>query len=292
MLTKLSAKISERNSESPRANVDFGGLSDVGLVRSNNEDHFLVARIDRTLRTLITNLPPGYVPDESVDSIYGMLVADGLGGHAAGEVASRTAIATLIDLVLATPDIITRLDDELSQEVLRRFEWRFQRIAKVLAEQARSEPRLDGMGTTMTAACTAGADLLIAHIGDSRAYLLRQGQLVRLTRDHTVAQLLADTGRIRAEEIAAHPLRHTLTGVLGTRGGPTDVDLSAHRLVDGDRILLCTDGLTEMVPENSIAELLQQPSPSAADTCARLVQAALDRGGRDNVTAVVAIYSI
>jgi protein phosphatase len=272
--------------------VDFGGLSHVGLVRSNNEDHFLVARIDRTLRTLITNLPPGSVPDESVDSIYGMFVADGLGGHAAGEVASRTAIATLIDLVLATPDTITRLDDHFSREVLRRFERRFRRIAEVLAEQARSEPRLDGMGTTMTAACTAGADLVIAHIGDSRAYLMRQGRLVRLTRDHTVAQLLADTGRITAAEVETHPLRHTLTGVLGTRGGPTDVDLSTHPLVDGDQILLCTDGLTEMVPERSIAELMEQPSQSAAETCARLVQAALDRGGKDNVTTIVGRYRI
>jgi PPM family protein phosphatase len=272
--------------------VDVGGLSHLGLVRSNNEDHFLVARIDRTLRTIVTNLPPGSVPSESVDSVYGMLVADGLGGHAAGEVASRTAIATLIDLVLATPDIITRLDDQLSREVLRRFERRFRRIAEVLAERARSEPRLDGMGTTMTAACSAGADLLIAHVGDSRAYMMRQGHLLRLTRDHTVAQLLADTGRITAEEIQSHPLRHTLTGVLGTRGGPADVDLSAHKLQDGDQVLLCTDGLTEMVPEASIADLLQQSSQSAAAACARLVQAALDKGGRDNVTAVVASYAI
>ena len=272
--------------------MDFGGLSHVGLVRSNNEDHFLVARIDRTLRTLITNLPPGSVPDESVDSVYGMLVADGLGGHAGGEVASRTAIATLIDLVLATPDIITRLDDHFSQEVLRRFERRFRRIAEVLAEQARSEPHLAGMGTTMTAACSAGADLLLAHIGDSRAYLMREGRLLRLTRDHTVAQLLADTGRITSEQIETHPLRHTLTGVLGTRGGPTEVDLSAHRLRDGDQILLCTDGLTEMVPEASIATLLQQPAELASEVCARLVQAALDRGGKDNVTAVVGRYRI
>ena len=273
-------------------NVDFGGLSHVGLVRSNNEDHFLVARIDRTLTTLITNLPTGSVPAQSVDSIYGMLVADGLGGHAAGEVASRTAIATLVDLILATPDTITRLDDQLIQEVLRRFERRFRRIAEVLAEQARSEPQLAGMGTTMTAACSAGPDLLIAHIGDSRAYLMRQGRLLRLTRDHTVAQLLADTGRIGSDEIQTHPLRHMLTGVLGTRGGPTDVDLSAHRLLDGDRILLCTDGLTEMVPEDAIAAVLQQPAESAAETCARLVQTALDAGGKDNVTAVVGRYRL
>jgi protein phosphatase len=270
--------------------VDFGGLSHIGQVRSNNEDHFLVARIDRTMRTLVTNLPPGAVPDQSVDTVYGVLVADGLGGHAAGEVASRTAIATMVELVVATPDIITRLDDQFSQKALRRFDERFHEIKKVLAEQVRREPHLAGMGTTMTLACCAGADLLIGHVGDSRAYLMRQGRLLRLTRDQTMAQLLADRGMISFDEIETHPLRHSLTGALGGRDGPIDVDLSAHRLLDGDQILLCTDGLTEMVPEASIAALLQQPAESASEVCARLVQAALDAGGRDNVTAVLGRY--
>jgi serine/threonine protein phosphatase PrpC len=270
--------------------VDFGGLSHIGRVRSNNEDHFLVARIDRTLRTLITNLPPGAVPDQSVDSVYGMLVADGLGGHAAGEVASRAAISTLVDLVLATPDIIVRLDDYFTEQALRRLKERFHRIKAVLAEQVRREPHLAGMGTTMTLACSAGDSLLIAHVGDSRAYLMRQGRLLRLTRDQTVAQLLADRGMIAIDEIQTHPLRHALTGALGGRDGPIDVDLSAQRLVDGDQILLCTDGLTDMLPEASIAAMLQQPAESASEVCARLVQAALDAGGRDNVTAVLGRY--
>jgi len=154
--------------------VEVSGLSHRGLVRENNEDHFLVSRVDRTMQTLATNMPPGAVPDRSEDTVYGMLVADGMGGHAAGEVASRTAIATLVDLVLRTPDIIMRLDEHYTEEALLRFERRFQEIAKVLREKAKADVRLAGMGTTMTLACSAGSDLIVAHVGDSRAYLLRE----------------------------------------------------------------------------------------------------------------------
>jgi protein phosphatase len=261
------------------------------LVRENNEDHFLVARLERGMETLMTNLPPGAVPDRSVDTVYGMLVADGMGGHAAGEVASRTAVTTLVDLVLRTPDIITRLDEHYTEKALRRFEQRFQDIREVLRAQARNDTRLAGMGTTMTLVCSAGADLLVAHVGDSRAYLLRNGRLQRLTCDQTMAQYLADTGMIAREDIERHPMRHMLTNVLGTQDGPTDVDLTAQRLLDGDQVLLCTDGLFDEVSEASITELLgQQGSPS--ETCQRLIAAALEGGGRDNVTVVLGRYRI
>lgn len=278
-------------SAAPRVRVDVSGQSHSGLVRENNEDHFLVSRLDRTMQTLVSNMPPGAVPDRSVDTVYGMLVADGMGGHAAGEVASRTAVATLIDLVLRTPDLITRLDEHYSEEALRRFERRFQNIAEVLREHARADPRLAGMGTTMTLACSAGADLIIAHVGDSRAYLLRRGQLQRLTSDHTMAQFLADTGMIGRDEIETHPMRNVLTGALSTRDVPTNVDLAAQRLLDGDQLLLCTDGLFDMVSETSITELLLQPG-STAETCQRLITAALRGGGRDNVTVVLGRYQI
>jgi protein phosphatase len=261
------------------------------LVRENNEDHFLVARLERGMETLMTNLPAGAVPDRSVDTVFGMLVADGMGGHAGGEVASRTAVATLVDLVLRTPDIIMRLDEHYTEKALRRFEQRFQDIREVLREQARADTRLAGMGTTMTLVCSAGADLLVAHVGDSRAYLLRNGRLQRLTCDQTMAQYLADTGMIAQEDIERHPMRHMLTNVLGTQDGPTDVDLTAQRLLDGDQVLLCTDGLFDEVSEASITELLaQQGSP--AEACQRLITAALEGGGRDNVTVVLGRYRI
>jgi protein phosphatase len=272
--------------------VDFGGLSHAGKVRPTNEDHFLVARLDRSLQTVVTNLPPGSVPERHTETVYGMLVADGMGGHAAGEVASRMAISTFVNQVIQTPDIIMRLDARFTEEALRRLDRRFQGIKEVLAEQVQLDPSLAGMGTTMTMACSIGTDLLIAHVGDSRAYLFRKGQLQRLTRDQTMAQFLADTGLIKPEQVANHPMRHVLTGALGTTGGPSDVDLSGQRLADGDQVFLCTDGLTEMVPEPVITDLLREGAGSAAEDCERLVNLALERGGKDNVTVVIGRYRI
>ena len=132
------------------------------------------------MQTMLTNLPPGASP-ERAETAYGLLVADGMGGAAAGEVASRTAITILVDLVLRTPDWIMRPDEGLIREVLGRMDRRFRQVNQALAEQARSEPDLAGMGTTMTLACSHGADLVVAHVGDSRAYLFRQGRLAQLT---------------------------------------------------------------------------------------------------------------
>ncbi len=153
--------------------VDLGGLSHPGKVRTSNEDYFLISRFGRSLQTLLTNLPPGQVADRSAEIGYGMVVADGMGGHAAGEVASRTAISTLWDLVLQTPDWILRLDEERAREVLRRMEQRFRRIKDALAEQAQDDPDLAGMGTTLTLAASLGLEVFIVHIGDWPAYRVR-----------------------------------------------------------------------------------------------------------------------
>jgi serine/threonine protein phosphatase PrpC len=278
-------------SDSARVQVDVGALSDPGKVRANNEDHFLVARFDRSMQTLLTNLPPGYIPEHYGEIAYGMLVADGMGGQAAGEVASRLAVSVLVDLVLQTPDWILRLDDQSLQEVRKRMERRFQQVQEALRGQAREDPSLAGMGTTMTLACTLGADLLLMHAGDSRAYLLRQDKLHRLTCDHTVAQSLADAGVISPQDVATHPLRHVLTNVLGGRAGRVRVDWSELRLLDGDQVLLCTDGLTDMVSHETIVEVLQSGG-TAADACRALVDHALDAGGKDNISVVLGRFRI
>jgi PPM family protein phosphatase len=275
-----------------RVRVDFGGVSHIGKVRRNNEDHFLVGRLDRTFQPLLTNVASEAMPTEPSETVYGMLVADGMGGHAGGEIASRIAITTLLDLVLETPDIIMRLDPHFTEEALMRLDARFQRIREVLVEQVHRNPDLAGMGTTMTLACSAGADLLVAHVGDSRAYVCRKGELRRLTRDQTMAQFMADTGLITKDELATHPMRHILTGVLGTGGTSGDVVLGVEKLADEDQVLLCTDGLTEMVPEEAIAQILRESTRSAADVCERLVDIALEAGGKDNVTVVLGRYHI
>ena len=158
---------------------------------------------------------PGDVPAEFGETSYLMIVADGMGGHAAGEVASRMAIATLINIILHVPDWILRLDDEHAQKVMERAVLRFRQVHEALQEKARLDPRLRGMGTTMTAAYSLGDDLFITQVGDSRAYLFRDGNLKRLTRDQTHAQMLADSGLISQQDVARHRLRNVLTSALG-----------------------------------------------------------------------------
>jgi protein phosphatase len=271
--------------------ADLAGQSHQGKVRPNNEDHFLIVRFGRFLQTLSTNLPDRHVPPDHGETGYGLIVADGMGGMAAGEAASRMAITFLIELALATPDWILAPDEALMAEVTARAAGRFRDVNQAIVEQARHDPRLRGMGSTLTMAMSLGTDLLIAHIGDSPAYLFRQGELHKLTRDHTLAQEMADSAQIPAREFASHRYRHVLTHALGMQGAGDEPDIRRLRLADGDRLLLCTDGLTAMADDATIgAELRRQAS--SGEACRALVELALDRGGGDNVTVVVAGYRI
>lgn len=274
-----------------KVEVDLAAQSHKGRVRPNNEDHYLVVCAGRYLRTWMTNLPDGSVPREFEETAYGMAVADGLGGNAAGEVASQLALNLIVELVLDTPDWIFSNDKPLLDEVVHRTVQRFRTVNEALLERARRDPWLAGMGTTLTVARSLGPDLVVVHIGDSRAYLLRGGTLIQLTRDHTLAQELADLGGLPAEEVATHRFRHVLTQALGMGEFVSKPEVRRLRLVDGDRLLLCTDGLTEMVDDATIAAELGRDRP-AAEICQTLVDLALTCGGRDNVTVVVAGYSI
>ncbi len=277
--------------------VDAAGLTHPGCVRPSNEDHFLICRFGRYLQTLETNLPDLAQTSRFDERGYGFVVADGMGGSAAGELASSQAIHILINLVLYTPDWILRLDDEsLTDEVLRRASERYQQVNRALAQEAAVAPQLRGYGTTMTLAASVGADLFVAHLGDSRAYLFRGNTLYRLTHDHTMAQRLADAGIISQERVATHRLRHVLTAFLGDNPDDVQPDVQRVRLVDGDCLLLCTDGMTDLVPDEDIAACLaSRPSrdgseESSAQVCQRLVDRALGTGGKDNVTVIVARY--
>jgi len=278
-------------SPSSLVRVDVAALSDQGKVRSNNEDHYWVTCFGRSLETLMTNLPEGLVPGRIEEIGYVMLVADGMGGMAAGEVASRLAISTLVDLVLSTPDWIMRIGEPEVEEVMRRIAERFSRVNAVLIEQATRDPRLAGMGTTMTLAFSLGADLFIAHVGDSRLYLLRQGALHKLTRDHTMAQQLMDAGLGPPQGVGVERFQHILTQALGAEKVPFKPQVQHLLLADGDQLLLCTDGLTDMVNDAAIAAVLQEKL-SATEACQALVDLALHHGGRDNVTVAVGRYSI
>jgi PPM family protein phosphatase len=269
--------------------VDLAALSHEGLVRGDNEDHYLVVRYGRSLETLLTNLPGKQIPKRSEEVGYGLLVADGIGGAAAGELASRLAISTLLNLVLHTPDWILSTDDCDVQNVLQRMASRFREIDSSLRDQGRGDPGLAGMGTTMTLACSLGATLIIGHIGDSRAYLYRDDRLHQLTRDHTLVQSLLALGALTAEQAARHPYRHVLTRSLGGGDRSYDGDFERTSLADGDQLLLCSDGLTEMVDNSTIASVLREAA-SATKACQSLVGLALENGGKDNVTVALARY--
>jgi len=271
--------------------VDIAAVSHQGLVRTNNEDSFLVTTLERRMSTLLTNLPASQISQTYREVAYGMIVADGMGGHAAGEVASRTAISNLVDLVIETPDWIMRLDEERTARVLKRTEERIMKLAEALNEAAEINPDLSGMGTTLTLAVSLGADLLIAHVGDSRAYLFTEGQLVRLTKDQTMAQLLADLGVISTDDVVRHRAQHVLTSAIAAADLKIEVELHHLRLANNDQLLLCSDGLTDMVADDYIKAVLQKNN-TAAQGCQALVDSALAGGGKDNVTVVLAKYEI
>ena len=271
--------------------VDFGAISDVGKVRTNNEDHFRIARTSRTMRTLMSNLPPGQVPDYFEDVAYGMVVADGMGGEAAGEVASMMAITIGVNLRLNDVKWNLKINEQEARDLMDRACRIIHQIDEALAERARSDPSLHRMGTTLTATYSVGDNLFLFHVGDSRAYLYRNGRLRQLTRDHTVAQALADAGQIGAEEVTSHRMRHLLTNVMGSQTVELHVEMLQVRLLDGDRVLLCTDGLTEMVSEDEILEILRGIEGSD-QACRALVDLALQHEAKDNVTVLLARYSI
>lgn len=229
----------------------YAARSDVGLLREGNEDS-------------------GYA------SPHLLVVADGMGGAAAGEVASSVAVAALASLDEGEPtgDLLEMLGDSI------------RRIEGQLGGLVDAEPRLRGMGTTLTAIVHAGPRLALVHVGDSRAYLMRGGVLERITRDHTLVQSLIDAGRLTENEAATHPQRNVLTRVLDG-AHPTEADLSIREIKAGDRILLCSDGLSGVVSSETIAaSLLATGDPQEAVD--ELVDLALRAGGPDNITCVVA----
>ena len=222
----------------------------------------------------------GLLRDGNEDSVYAgprvLAVADGMGGHAAGEVASAVAIAALAPLDEDAPgnDLLDVLRDRALAANAH------------LRDMVTGDQALDGMGTTLTAFLFAGTRLGLLHIGDSRAYLLRDGVLSQITHDHTLVQTLVDEGRISEEEASTHPQRSLITRALDGRDG-IEPDLSVREVRAGDRYLLCTDGLTGPVGrKETLQEALQ--IPDVQESCDRLVQLALRGGGPDNVTVIVA----
>ena len=249
---------------SSEVDVDVFATSHKGRVRPENEDHFLVVRVGRNLETVFSNLIANRTGDRFDETAYGMIVADGVGGEAAGEVASDEAIFGLLNLALRTPDWQFRWGRKEKNTVMWRMKERLRLINAALLEQATAHAALDGMCTTLTAALSYGKDLIIGHVGDSRAYLLRGGKLIRLTRDHTLADSSFAEDLLPEGDPRLAELSGMLTQVLGANEADFKPDIHDYVLEDGDRLLLCTDGLSDVVKEETIGAILNRDTTAAA----------------------------
>lgn len=275
----------------PIVRVVFAAHSHPGKVRGNNEDHYLIARLGRTFEAVSTNMLEGTLPGFVDEVAYGMVVADGMGGMAAGEKASQLAIQTGVALVLNSPMWTTRIDDQFVPQLINRMRDHFRKVDSVVIGEANTDRELSGMGTTLTLAYLVETDAFIVHVGDSRAYLSRKGKLDQITRDHTMAQDLARAGAIKPEAVSRHSKRHVLTNFVGGPASGVEPEVRRVKLEDGDYLLLCSDGLTEMVDDAKIARVLERAD--APDSAAKaLIDLALEAGGRDNVTVVLARFEI
>jgi PPM family protein phosphatase len=246
--------------------VTAAGLSDVGKKRKSNEDSF---HID---------------PERGL-----FIVADGMGGHVAGEVASKLAVDTIQEFLRmsdADSEITWPFEfDENLSAGGNRIQAAIQLANREIVRHMQAQEDTRGMGTTVVTAVVADDSCHIGHVGDSRAYLIRNGEIRQLTRDHTFVNEQVEKGFMSRAEAERHPARNILTRAVGSTE-ELHVDLSETRLAPGDRILLCSDGLSSMVDDPAIlSAVMEHPDPEEA--CASLVALANANGGWDNVTAVI-----
>jgi serine/threonine protein phosphatase PrpC len=250
--------------------IQAHAVSDAGPVRKNNEDSCAIE-----------------------DDLQLYVVADGMGGHSAGEVASRLAVEALIGFIRRShedSDISWPygIDRGISLQA-NRLQTAINLANRRVFRAAESHDDYTGMGTTIVCALIAGTRLVVGHVGDSRLYLLNGGGLRQVTQDDTwAAAVLAQQPSADPAALSHHPMRHVLTNVLGARE-QTDPHVSEHSLAGGETLLLCSDGLYGAVPDAMILQVLKG-ARDPEDAAQRLVQAALDGGTRDNVTALVVRY--
>jgi PPM family protein phosphatase len=274
----------------PEVRVDCAGLTHPGKVRTNNEDHFLVAKLAKSMRICRTSLPEDSATRFSDEEGYLMIVADGMGGAAAGEMASALAVRTVENFVLDTLKWFLHVGKEQSA-LAAELRLGLERADREVMERAHSNGRLAGMGTTLTMAYSVCTDLYLVHAGDSRAYLFRDGHLEQVTHDHTFVQMLVDQGQLSPEAAKQHQRRNVVTNVIGGPNTGVYTEIHKARLADGDILLLCSDGLSEPVDDPTIAGVLAR-NPDPKDACQFLLKLALDRGAPDNVTVLVARYTV
>lgn len=257
--------------------MTVAGGTDLGRIRRNNEDAFLIA--DLSAQETTPN-PPATVSLSVGDLGILLAVSDGMGGERSGEVASALALDALRQTTSAA---LARLAPDAALKAA------VESANREVADAAAASPERSGMGATLTACLVYGGVAHVAEVGDSRAYLLRRGRLVQLTRDQSFVQLLVDSGGLTPQAAGESMLRNVILQAIGKTPEIT-VAMSRLELRRGDRLLLCTDGLTSMVADDELATIVSDP-PSLDVGCARLIARAIGQGGRDNVTVILADVS-
>ena len=254
-----------RNPQIPPLVRSFG-VTDQGQVRHSNEDHFLIAELARTLWVRQTSLPQPQT-QYGRNRGYLFLVADGMGGHRAGEVASALTVASIEKFILHVLKRFSNLRTADESTVLKDFRTAIRLADAELVEEAAHHPEFAGMGTTLTMAFISGWKLFVIHAGDSRCYLLRGGQLRQLTVDHTLVGEMARRGLLQPEQVKQHQWRHVVTNVLGGGSAGVQSDIQMTDLEAGDTLLLCSDGLSDMLNDTRLAGILTaEPDPQTACT--------------------------
>jgi PPM family protein phosphatase len=266
------------------------GMTNAGRVRARNEDQFLVASLAKTLCIRQSSLAE---PNARHGNEQGHLfvVADGMGGAPGGEQASSLAVRLIEEYVTNTLKWFFHLKGPETENVLAEFQSALKQADARLFEETSEHPEFDGMGTTLTLAYNLGTSLFVAHAGDSRCYLCRDGNMTQLTHDHTLAEdLRRKNGGAWAEKLN-HRFSHIITNAIGGRSRGVRAEIHRVTIEAGDAVLLATDGLTRELSDDQIGAILAaEKDPQAA--CERLVAAALDAGGRDNITVIVARFDV
>ncbi len=265
--------------------IDIHGVTHPGKVRKDNQDHFLICSLRKELVLRLSSIPGAEaLMAESERMAFLAMVADGVGGAARGETASRLALGAVTRYVSRSIRCYYGAASDNEQELHAALEKGAHQCHAELLRHGQEDPDSSGMATTLTLFLGVWPRAYLLQVGDSRCYLLRHGELTQITRDQTMAQEMVDLGIMKAEDAAATRLAHTLTSAIG--GSQTDPTITPIGMTWGHVLLLCSDGLTRHVPDDRIREVLRSMT-SAKWACETLLQEALEGGGSDNITVVV-----
>jgi PPM family protein phosphatase len=270
--------------------MDCFGLTNPGLKRPTNQDHYLIADLNKSMRIHDTSLTL-----DNETRVYGgsqgklLVVADGMGGEAEGERACTIAVDQLTTYVLNSLSWCFRLEEDSEHDFEDHLKEALESCQKSIQAVVATHPEMHSMGTTMTMVYIVWPRAFVVHVGDSRCYLVRKGNLEQVTIDHTVSQLMVEAGQMSREEARHSHMGNALWNVLGGRSDKLAVDVYKLTLECDDVVLLCTDGLYQMVDNEMIQELLNS-NISAEAACRKLIDRANENGGKDNITVVVSRF--